>query len=496
MKMLGTSAAALIVLWSAGCAEPPLQDDAATVDQRELWEVHYLNGSKTGYSVSRAEPVVADARRLVRTTKHIVQSILRFGEMTTQELEYESLETGGGELVACRWLLKSGSSVTTSTLTARGDYLDVVLESTGNRQVSRLEWQPNGRGYFAVEQSLRNQPMEPGEQRIFQTLLPFFNQLVTTRLVAEPWETTSLLAGEARLMPVTCTQHIASSDETVTLWVDDGGEIQKTESVDLGQVSYRTEREVALREEKTGAKFDLGLASSIAVKGLDDNPHETQRARYRIRMQRGDPSQIFAESAQQAVRKIDAHTAEVIVDASGDLAARKTDDLPMNQHLDASHWIQANDPEIEQLAAKLAGSNEGTWEMAVAAEALVHQYVRRRNFEQGMATAADVVRSAEGDCTEYAVLLAAICRAHKIPVRVAVGVVYSPGSHAFAFHMWNEVWVTDRWLALDATLGRGGIGGGHLKITDSALADTASLADLLPVLRVLGDLEIELLAVD
>ena len=113
-----------------------------------------------------------------------------------------------------------------------------------------------------------------------------------------------------------------------------------------------------------------------------------------------------------------------------------------------------------------------------------------------MATAADVVRSAEGDCTEHAVLLAAICRARRIPARVAVGLVYSPATRSFAFHMWNEVWIAHHWIALDATLGRGGIGGGHLKILDSALADTASLVDLLPVLKVLGDLEIELIGVD
>ena len=67
----------------------------------------------------------------------------------------------------------------------------------------------------------------------------------------------------------------------------------------------------------------------------------------------------------------------------------------------------------------------------------------------------EVARSLEGDCTEHAVLLAALCRARKIPARVAFGLVYYPPQKGFAYHMWNEVWIADRWIPLDATLGHG-----------------------------------------
>ena len=77
-------------------------------------------------------------------------------------------------------------------------------------------------------------------------------------------------------------------------------------------------------------------------------------------------------------------------------------------------------------------------------------------------SAADVARSLEGDCTEHSVLLAALCRARKIPARVAIGLVYyqprGEASPGYAYHMWTEVWVNQRWTPIDATLGRGGIG--------------------------------------
>ena len=122
----------------SGCTGSPLQDGVPTIDRDETWEAHYLNGTKTGYSVSRSDIVIENSRRLVRTTKRVVQGIRRFGDVTNQELQYESLETTNGELVNCQWSLTNGSNVMSSTLTAHDDYLDIALESTGSRQDSPL----------------------------------------------------------------------------------------------------------------------------------------------------------------------------------------------------------------------------------------------------------------------------------------------------------------------------------------------------------------------
>jgi transglutaminase-like putative cysteine protease len=52
--------------------------------------------------------------------------------------------------------------------------------------------------------------------------------------------------------------------------------------------------------------------------------------------------------------------------------------------------------------------------------------------------------------------------------------------------MWFEVYVGGQWVALDATLGRGSVGPGHVKITDASWDKERSFAPLLPVLRVLS----------
>ena len=111
------------------------------------------------------------------------------------------------------------------------------------------------------------------------------------------------------------------------------------------------------------------------------------------------------------------------------------------------------------------------------------------DFSQAMATADEVARTLSGDCTEYAMLAAAMSRAVGVPSRTAIGLVYAPGRDGqpyLAYHMWHEVYAGGRWLAMDATLGRGGVGPGHVKITDHSWHDEKSFAPLLPVLRVLS----------
>ena len=141
-------------------------------------------------------------------------------------------------------------------------------------------------------------------------------------------------------------------------------------------------------------------------------------------------------------------------------------------------------------AAAVAGlpAGAGAWEKAVAVERWVKRNMRAAEFSQAQATADNVAQTLSGDCSEYAMLAAAMCRAVGVPSRTALGLVYAPGPGGkpiLAYHMWFEVYAGGRWVPLDATLGRGGVGPGHLTIATHSWHDEKTLAPLFPVLRVL-----------
>jgi transglutaminase/protease-like cytokinesis protein 3 len=115
-----------------------------------------------------------------------------------------------------------------------------------------------------------------------------------------------------------------------------------------------------------------------------------------------------------------------------------------------------------------------------------------------MGPAGDVARQLRGDCRQYALLMAALCRAEGIPARTALGLLYVEKGRRplMGFHMWTEVWIEGQWLGLDATLGQGGVSAAHVKISDQSWHATQSLTPLLPANRILGKMNIRVLSVE
>jgi transglutaminase-like putative cysteine protease len=167
------------------------------------------------------------------------------------------------------------------------------------------------------------------------------------------------------------------------------------------------------------------------------------------------------------------------------------------EDLAPNSFVQSDHPRVRQLANEAAAGALDPPQVALGLEAFVHQRMRaRKTMTITFATAADVAESLSGDCSEHAVLLAALLRARGLPARMAIGLVYSPADRGFAFHMWNEVYVYGRWYPLDATLGQGRISATHIKLADTNLAGSGPLAALLPIGQFLGNVKLEVLEID
>ena len=84
-------------------------------------------------------------------------------------------------------------------------------------------------------------------------------------------------------------------------------------------------------------------------------------------------------------------------------------------------------------------------------------YVTRKNFSVGFASASEVARKREGDCTEHGILLAALGRAMGIPSRVVSGLVYVDEfkgvEKAMVYHMWTQFFLEED-ESFDPALGK------------------------------------------
>ncbi len=488
-------------------AEP---DDGGQVVE-ETWDAYSLQGSRVGYAHTTVAKVEEGGQTLLRTRGATRTTLKRAGQTIVQDMLLTSWERRNGELVRFESRMKMGPADMVSEGRLAGDKLVIETKTLGKTQSQTISWPAGAGGFFAVEQSLKKNPLKPGERRTVAGLLPIFNSVGATELAAADFESVKLPAGEAKLLRVGSVVDLGGQKLEAVLWVNELGETLKSLVPSIGQEAVRTTKEDAL-QTPAGGQFDLLVASVVKLRGRLPNPHTTRHVVYRASVKGGKIDGVFPECLSQRVLKSDERSAELLVQAvrpevvgtlrvpSGEITDNGTGTVPTTKPTDddlaANNMIQSDDPRIIEMAAQAAPKGGEPWPTAVALEKHVAQTIKKKNFSQAFATAAEVAQSLEGDCTEHAVLLAALCRARKIPARVAFGLVYYPPQDGFAYHMWNEAWIADRWVPLDGTLGLGGIGADHIKLGDSALASGSGLAAMLPVVNVFGRLELEVVSAE
>lgn len=462
----------------------------------ESWDVLFMQGSRVGYNHATQRELQENGRTLLHLEGESQLFVKRFGQPTDVGIRISSLETPEGQVLSLTSDAELGPQATVVSGQVEGGKLRLQTRVAGAKTTHEIDWPADARGYFAIDQELKRQPMEPGQRRTIKTLQPPINILAKAELAAADYEETELLTGSYKLLRIDCTLDQPGGKLEQTLWADRTGEVMKTYMSAMQITSYRTTKAVAL--EKTDATFDLGKMSTVKLSKPLADPHQTRKVRYRVELAGEDPAALFVSGMTQQVNSTGPHTAEITVEAIG-----PDTDLPAGQAAHASpptdadrkpnDLVQSEDPRIAEMAEMAAGDQKAPWKVAQALESYVHRNVKDKNYSTAFASASEVAETMAGDCTEHAVLLAALARARGIPSRAAIGLVYAPSEQGFAYHMWTEVYVNDRWIPLDATLGKAGIGAAHLKLADSNLNGANAYSSFLPVAKVIGKLKIEVL---
>jgi hypothetical protein len=138
--------------------------------------------------------------------------------------------------------------------------------------------------------------------------------------------------------------------------------------------------------------------------------------------------------------------------------------------LEPTDYLQSEDEKIVDLAKRAIGTTDDACEAGRQIVAYVDGYITQKDLSVGYASAAEVAQSRQGDCSEHAILAAAMCRAVGIPARVVCGVVYADSflskQSIFGGHMWTEVYLDGEWVWLDATRSQqAGAGPGYIALT-------------------------------
>jgi hypothetical protein len=514
-RRIGLAALTILAAAVAGCGQPAapppppagpapstptrlasLSDETEFRLKREVWETFSMMGTRVGYSHTKIGEVTADGKPLVRIdcTTHI--SLVRFGQPVEMEMAAREVQTPQGILVGYTCTNQQGAGAVTSEGAVDGKQLKIAMKTTGKVTESAIAWSAEYGGFYAVEQSLARLPMKPGERRTVHALDPSTNQFVKNELIAKDCEDVKILGETKRLLRIDTRTELAGQELPGAVWVDTAGEVWKRSLSLFNIETFRTSKEVALGDSKP-ASFDFGLDISVPVARRLDRPLETKRVRYRVTLDKEDPAKIFPNGATQQVRAAGPNVAEITVwgirpGTPGNPDAK--DDPPSENDRRPNNFVQSDHPKVAEAAKQGAGGETDPWKVATALERHANRLIPQTGYSQAFDTAADALASGRGDCTEHAVLLAALARAQNLPARAAAGLVYQDGK--FLYHMWTEVYLDGRWIPLDATRPHGGTGAAYLKLVATNLQGPSPFADLLKVAQVAQRLKIEILEVE
>lgn len=501
MRMCSWAFIACAIIVGGVRADSPTQKTAIELKPLgEVWEAAFVevNGvnAKIGHVHMNSELVKVGDDQLIRTTKELRFVINRGAnpaEMKSDSICYETSKGDVTKIDAKLWLGKD-NILELNCAVQPMNMISVQAAGPFNYK-KEFRWDPTCIGLTGEHTFLKNKKAKPGDELTYRTFEPQVTNYVTVKVTVNKLETVTLPGGLSReLLKVTAKPDplmLANGQKLqlppATIWADPVSfETVKTQTdlAELGLVTLvRTSKVAALAPN--GQVPDLMKRQSIYLAQAIPDMHKREQIVYRITF-KGDalPKELIKEDIRQKIIASKGNTFDLEVTAKRTPPKVKSAQLPGAEFLKSNYFINSDDPNVKKLAKRAVGVVADPWQQAQKIEAFVLSFMKPVDYSEAMAPADHVAKTAEGDCTEYAMLTAAMCRAVGIPSRTAIGLVYVNnllGKPGLAFHMWTEVWINGEWLTLDATLGQGSVGPGHIKITDHSWDGVISFTPLLPV---------------
>lgn len=233
----------------------------------------------------------------------------------------------------------------------------------------------------------------------------------------------------------------------------------------------------------------LGLGASMAHPMVDapyDIPGSARRGhiRYILSVPLGVGLPL-PETTEQRITQRDGDLLQVDIckTCGPDLPASDDDPSRWKQ---PTVWLESEAPELRQVAARARRGAKSDMEVMRRLSRTARIRLKDVDYD-GHYSALSAWHRRRGDCTEDAVLLAALARAAGIPARVVTGLAYEREAYhgtanAFLPHAWTLAYVDGQWRSFDLSLGRVSAGHIAMAITDgeaSAIQSGWQLAALI-----------------
>jgi hypothetical protein len=475
----------------------------------EEWAVLVLKGKRCGYEstiTTETRPPDAPHYQTVDQQEFVVKRMNT--DLRMRDTSKVTEDADGGVLSFSEVIEGAGSHIESDGYRDGDDLVVSSRGQTARYPVPRLA----ALGPEAVRRLTRAVPLRAGQTFSFQTFESDYPQGPVTEKGTVVGEEARTIRGVPRLVWKLSSDTSLMPGLAETLWVDDqGNDVESILKIPgIGALDEITTDRAECMKQSEGAE----IFTTTFIHPQRALPHAAGLAQATYRLTSRDTTHELTlwNEGEQRVLSSKPGVIEVEVTApvirAGDVTWRlpHADTPELHPFLQASAYLEVNSPEIQALARQAVGHEKNPVLAAHRIERFVRAYITRKDLNIGFASAEETAQSREGDCTEHAVLCAALGRAAGLPTRCVLGLVYvppgvmeptvanqvAPDTGIFGFHMWAEAWVgPGRWVAMDAALN--GFDVGHIAILKTALEEVNPLADLnMPILQMMENLRIKI----
>ncbi|MBS0569227.1 MAG: transglutaminase domain-containing protein [Proteobacteria bacterium] len=440
---------------------PTLRVAAAPAD--DLWMSVLLDGRKIGHMHTTRE--VRDGS--VLTTQKLEVELERAGVKVALSTGETDAETPAGEPLAFSTRSTISGIASTVQGTRRSDgRFDVVSEVGGAKTTRVVDW-PKG---ALLAEGMRLAELRAGLAPGTRFTEPAFQAdslaAVQVESTVGPREDIALPDGSRTLLTrVDQVIHLPGAPTRSQSWVDADGIVRKTTLPLIGlDLTMLACSQACASAPNQGTDI---LVRMIARAPAALTPRELRDGVViDIRARAGAAPLAFAQTGEQRVRAT-ANGVELRITPLGNDASHGAEAPPTPADSQPTDWLQSDAPEIRKLAREGAGDAKTPAAQMLALQEFVRRFIRNKDLNVGYASALEVAKNPEGDCTEHAVLLAALGRALDIPTRVVDGLAYTDRyagiDHVFVPHAWSQAWIDGRWRSFDSALP--GFDAGHIALS-------------------------------
>ena len=470
----------------------------AESDEMEYFAV-FMEGKKVGHAIGTR--TVAGSN--VTTSEQVSITISRGGISVTIEMKETSIETKSGEPLGFEVTHQLGAmAMKIAGQVDKQGNVSMTTTSMGTEQKSTIQW-PQG---AVMSEGLRlltlKKGLKEGTQYSVKIFSPGIMQAVDTEISIGPEQNVDLLGRVVTLREVTTTLVMPGAGEVVsTSYVDRELRMQKNIMPIAGM---QVEMVACAREFALGQNDVLELIDRMFLKSPEplNNLASAKSITYQLSpVKEGANFTIPSNDNQQAQRLGNGRImlkVEPVFAPAGAKFPYKGTDAAIREAMEPTRFLQSDNKQVIDLARRAVGGTKDAAEAARKIEAFVAGYIENRSLSVGYATAAEVAASRQGDCSEFAVLTAAMCRAVGIPAQVVAGVAYVDdflGQRGFGGHAWTQAYIGGKWVGLDASFrggGRGGYDAGHIALA----AGNGEPGDLFNLAPTLGQFKIDKIIVE